>query len=79
MPQASSELQKWAQDKFGTLDDTPVCRFLESEGFTETRGFEWEKEGVTSWDQLTDDQKYAINFLIDEWDYGGLITTEVKP
>lgn len=73
MPQASTELDKWVRDKFGGIDDGPVSAFLEDEGFTLSREYEWHKAGVTKWEQLTDDQQCAINFLIDEWDWGSII------
>lgn len=79
MPQASAELDKWARDKFGGIDDAPVIAFLKGEGFTLTRGWEWKKAGITEWNQLTDDQKCAINFLVGEWDFGGLITEKPAP
>lgn len=66
MPQASSEQQaEWG------IDDGPVIKFLEAAGYRMTRTFFWV---LPTPDHVPTEKEYsAIDFLIDEWDFGGIV------
>lgn len=64
MPQAPAELcNKWKTDQ-AAID------FLESRGFKLTPEAAWVGPGRT----LTDEEVSAVDYLILEWDYDGLIS-----
>lgn len=74
MPMASPELrQQWG------IDNEPAEAFLRSRGFRLNSQWFWEHDEVTSWDNLTEKEKSAIWFLVEEWDYGGLWTESESP
>lgn len=68
MPQASDEDRaRWGgRDGIG---EEKAMDYLESRGFRLTRQWHWIKPDGHI---MTDDDWGAINFLIDEWDFGGL-------
>lgn len=67
MPQASDELRK----KWNGPDDTTAIKYLESRGYKLTRGWDWElPEGQN---KPTDEELSAIEFMFQEWDYGGWV------
>jgi hypothetical protein len=72
MPQASDELRAEMQRLFNDpVDDGAPLRFLKAAGYTLTRQFFWlPKEGVTSYEDMTEDERLCLKFLIDEWDFG---------
>lgn len=66
MPTASERLRKFAEAHFGGISDTPIIDALERRGFTHTPDFCWRRGRAPDhfeWD--------CINFLIQEWDWGG--------
>lgn len=68
MPQASDE----DRARWGGVDgigEDKAIDYLRGRGFTLTRHWFWLKpDGL----EMTPDDWGAINFLIDEWDFGGL-------
>lgn len=64
MPQATEELrEEWHSDG-NALD------FLYERGFVLLKSWEWVKpEGH----ELTEKEQRAVLYLIEEWDYGGII------
>lgn len=67
MPTASAKLRKFAEDYFN-LDDQKIKDFLERAGFSETVEHCWQRARVPNAFEWN-----CINFLIEEWDYGGYI------
>lgn len=64
MPQASDELRaRWSHQSAG--------KFLEAAGYKLTAGFAWLPPSRTH--LPTGDERQAIGYLIDEWDYGPVI------
>lgn len=78
MPQATDELRNEMERLFGDpVDDQGPIAFLQKAGFSLTGQYEWRPpEGVKHWSELTDDQRLCIDFLCDEWDFGGLTYSE---
>lgn len=65
MPQASDEQRaEWG------IDDAPVIRFLETAGYR--LGGDWRWTKPTPAHQPSEKEISAIEFLMDEWDFGGL-------
>ena len=71
MPQASEELRaEWRHYEEGGGDQAAEAH-LRAAGYVLTPSWEWEApEGHTP----TERDLSAIDYLIDEWDYGGLTT-----
>ena len=66
MPQATTELtEEWA----GPSDATAI-EYLENRGFVLTRDWCWIP---TAGHVVSDKDRRAAMFLIQEWDYGGII------
>lgn len=77
MPQASAALRDKIVARFGSIDDGPVIRALEEAGYKPTNDFCWRlRPGLTSIDEIPEDEADLLFFLIEEWDYGGVITPE---
>jgi hypothetical protein len=66
MPQASEELRSY----WGGVDDEPAISHLEDAGFILTPHWTWIKPNPDY--SLTERDRKAILFLIEEWDFGGL-------
>lgn len=78
MPQASAEDQARMNLWFGTISDGPIIQFLESRGYALLPSYVWEKP--TPSHHINDEEFYCLRFLVDEWDYGGVVATfEGKP
>lgn len=72
MPSASDELRERMRIRFGDpIDDAGPMRWLEKQGYKMTGGWEWIKPSPEH--KPTEDEIEAIQFLIDEWDMGGII------
>lgn len=70
MPQASEELrEKWG------IDEQKASKFLESHGFKLTKDCQWQAPPEHT---ITEEEWSAIEFLIDEWDFGSLVLHELK-
>lgn len=72
MPQASDEQRAEMERRFGDAvgDDGPI-QFLRERGWTLNRDWTWSKEGQAI-ETIPEDEAACINFLIDEWDFGGV-------
>jgi hypothetical protein len=66
MPQASAELREWIITNYGSLDSGDIEQELERRGFTLGKDWCWRRGRVPD----ANDWK-LINFLVEEWDYGG--------
>lgn len=66
MPTATSTLRKFAEDNFGSLDISGPTEALERAGFVLTGEYCWRRKQPPSQYEWA-----CINFLIQEWDWGG--------
>lgn len=57
---------KW----FGDIDTSGPQKFLESHGYVCNKRYGWEKP--VSSHTVSDHEADCIEFLIEEWDYGGI-------
>jgi hypothetical protein len=74
MPQATEELRReWG------IADSRAIKFLNDRGYKLTRDFRWQKPHPNM--KPTAKELRAIEFLIQEWDFGGFDTgaTEYSP
>lgn len=75
MPQASDEDRAQAEKYFGDpISDYGPMQFLKEQGFVLGRDWVYRKPGKR-WEDLSDKERFAINFLCDEWDHGGFHDT----
>jgi hypothetical protein len=65
MPQATDEDRQKMIDIFGTFNDSPIVKELESRDFILTDKWEWFRHSSPN-----DFEEMLINFLCDEWDFG---------
>ncbi len=71
MPSSSDFLRtKWA-DSEGNITDAVAQKYLEDKGFILTEKWFWKLPNPNY--HITDDDFSAIQYLIEEWDFGGLI------
>jgi hypothetical protein len=68
MPQATEELRNFVRNTFGSLDCGLVIKELEARGFQGTEDWCWRRIK-----QPTEFEWNCIDFLIQEWDFGGYI------
>ena len=68
MPQASESEHEWALKEFGNIDDATIAGWLKKEGYELTDAWVWIKPNRL----ISNKERGAINFLMDEWDYGGV-------
>lgn len=71
MPQATDELRDFARSEFGSIDLSGPQRLLESRGFKLTDDWRWERPAPDYY--ITQLEFKCLDFLIQEWDYGGLV------
>lgn len=72
MPQASDELREKMRQRFGdSIDEQGPIDFLVGAGYKLGSDWLWEKEGTT-YESMTQDEYDAMQFLVQEWDFGGL-------
>lgn len=79
MPSASQHVWDKYKELFetDTADDGPATAYLEAQGWKLRRDFCWTpREGFKKGDEILEKEKYALLFLIEEWDYGGVIYPE---
>jgi len=55
--------------RFGSPDTDLMIRFLTTRGFTLTRQWEW----IAPDRDIAEDEGEVIAFLVDEWDFGGVV------
>jgi hypothetical protein len=70
MSQASKELRDYWEHE--TSWDTQAVNYLESRGFTITPEYDWLLPPGMSKEEMTPRDWSAIEYMADEWDYGGL-------
>lgn len=81
MPSATPELQEKMRQRFGSIDSEGPEQFLSSAGYTLTPHWLWiAKPGVSTLDEMTEEEFDCLAFLIQEWDYGSLecLTDPIK-
>lgn len=72
MPQASDEDRARAIELFGTIMDEGVSHWLKARGYREAgEPYRWHWIKPTPEHAPTEEELFAVGFLIDEWDYGG--------
>jgi len=77
MPQASDALRDKIVARFGSLDDGPVIRALQEAGYKPTDDFCWHlRPGLASVEEIPEEEADLLFFLIEEWDFGGVIEPE---
>ena len=75
MTKASDELrEKWGGR--GGFGEEKAMGFLYSRGYRLTHGWEWEKPAPEH--VVSDDEAEAIQFLFEEWDFGGIVDEQGK-
>lgn len=73
MPEASDEAHDWAMKKFGSIEDGVILKWLEERGYKEVQnGWLLFKPGITAFKDMELDEQRAVQFLVDEWDFGGI-------
>ena len=71
MPLVSDELQNWAQEKFGDIDNCGPHKFLKEQGYILTNNYFWKlPKGKTD---PSEEEANAIAFLMERWYYGGIV------
>jgi hypothetical protein len=70
MPQATLEQRKRWGGALGVGEDKAEA-FLEERGWVLTRQWQWVPPTLGYY--ASDEEHEAIAFLIDEWDYGGIV------
>jgi hypothetical protein len=74
MPQASEEDRERMQKWFGDMGDfAPAC-FLTSHGYRLRKDWVWVKP--TPSHNMSADERACLRFLIEEWDYGGVVNVK---
>ena len=75
MPQATAELQQLMEKRFGDpVSDEGPTKYLEDAGYVLTPTWLWTpKPGVTDLKGMTRDEFECLLFLVQEWDFGGLV------
>lgn len=68
MPQASEQDRQWVRAHFGSTDVHGVQKELEARGFHLTKEWCWKRSRIPN-----DFEWRCINFLVEEWDYGGYV------
>lgn len=73
MPNASPDLRAKMDTLFGDeIDSSGPISFLEKAGYRLSQDWTWGKSGVTELWQMQADEFACLQFLVDEWDFGGL-------
>ena len=73
MPQATPMERRWAIAKFGDIDTGPIIEWLEKQGFKLRKDWRWQAPAGR---EPTQEEIRAVCFLVDEWDFGGIVQTE---
>lgn len=78
MPQATEELRDEMRRLFNdSIDISGPIKYLENAGYILQRNWLWKpKPDVTSYEQMTQDEYLCMAFLVQEWDFGGLLKDE---
>ncbi len=67
MPQASDEYRERYRARFGDIGCEHAIEELKSRGYKLTKGWEWIVPR-----EPTDEELFWIDFLVLEWDFGGV-------
>ena len=70
MPQATDEQRAAWGGEQGVGEDK-ACNYLETAGFKLTRQWNWL---IPKGHMITEQEAYAAQFLVDEWDWGWFVT-----
>lgn len=71
MPQASKNQRDRMLKWFGSeIDENAPIKFLESRGYKLRCDWLWEKPVPSH--TVSDEEFHCLQFLIDEWDFGGI-------
>jgi hypothetical protein len=76
MPSCSPELEKQIQELFPNDKDLEASclRFLKSQGYKLRRDWQWDApEKVYAPADMTRAENLCVNYMIDEWDFGGVV------
>ena len=73
MPQASERMRRRYRAKFGDIGPEHAMKELEKRGWTLTKEWEWVPPRNGRFQ--SDEELFWIDFLIQEWDFGGLRET----
>ena len=74
MPSAEGWLADKIRAKYGSIDDAGPTKLLHDAGYVLREDWHWDpKPGVTDYPDMTQDEYEAMLFLLQEWDFGGLI------
>lgn len=75
MPQASDGLHDLMDSYFGDpVGDSGPINYLIESGYTLRRDGHWvPKPGVSDYGHMTEKEYHCLAFLVQEWDYGGLV------
>lgn len=73
MPQATDTLRRRVAQIVSddSLDTEPVIKFLQARGYVLLQSWEWRRP--TEHHEPTVDELDCLQFLIDEWDFGGYL------
>ena len=78
MPQATEELRNLMKKRFGDpISEQGPIKYLRDAGYKLTEHWEWEpKLGVSDLEGMSRDEFECLLFLVQEWDFGGLVLPE---
>ncbi len=68
MPQSSDELRAY----WGGVEPRTAMEYLEDRGYRPGKNWSWIPPNGLTYDTMPERDYKAIQFLIEEWDYGGL-------
>jgi hypothetical protein len=68
MPQATDELRAY----WGGVDDSPALEHLGRAGYILNRDWTWTPPKGVTLTNMPERDYFAMVFLIQEWDYGGI-------
>jgi hypothetical protein len=73
MPQSDDVTRARIEELFhdGVSDAGPI-KYLTDAGYTLSKDWTWSKPGVTHLWQMTPEEQVCMQFLFEEWDFGGL-------
>lgn len=71
MPTATDDLRQWAIERFGSIDLFAPIEWLKAQGFELLESFSWVPPN--GGDSISDDEWKAIDFLMQEWDFEGVV------
>lgn len=74
MPQTSQEILEYMEKHHGEdFDDNRAIHLLKSRGYTVTDKHDWIAPSHITEENMPEDDKKLLIYLIEEWDFGGVI------